>query len=84
MNSIWSPSRSLIRTKLRKLRESAGITQVQLAQRLGAPQSYVSKVESGERRMDFLEVRDYCKACGQSFTAFVRMLEPLLDALDGG
>jgi transcriptional regulator with XRE-family HTH domain len=78
MSSIWSPSQSLLRTKLRELRENSGFTQVQLAQHLGKPQSYVSKVESGERKLDFLEVRDYCLACRQDFLAFVAMLEELI------
>jgi transcriptional regulator with XRE-family HTH domain len=68
----------LFRVKLREMREQAGMTQVQLATRLGKPQSYVSKVESGERQMDFLEVRDYCVACKRDFTEFVAMLEALL------
>jgi len=81
MSSTWSSSQALLRAKLRELRESGNLTQVQLAQRLGKPQSYVSKVESGERRMDFLEVRDYCRACGQKrFTAFVMTLEKSLEA----
>jgi hypothetical protein len=49
-----------------------------LKRRLGKPQSYVSKAESGERRMDFLEVRDYCRACDQDFLTFAAKLETLL------
>jgi transcriptional regulator with XRE-family HTH domain len=78
MNSIWSPPYALLRAKLREMREQAGITQVQLATCLGKPQSYVSKVESGERQMDFLEVRDYCVACKRDFVEFVAMLEAVL------
>jgi transcriptional regulator with XRE-family HTH domain len=78
MNSIWSPPYVLLRAKLREMREQAGITQVQLAAHLGKPQSYVSKVESGERQMDFLEVRNYCVACKRDFVEFVTMLETLL------
>jgi transcriptional regulator with XRE-family HTH domain len=78
MNFTWSPSQSLLRVKLRELRECAGFTQVQLAERLGKPQSYVSKVEAGERKLDFLEVRGYCQACEHDFVAFVTMLEALL------
>jgi transcriptional regulator with XRE-family HTH domain len=78
MNSIWSPSYVLLRAKLREMREQAGITQVQLAMYLGKPQSYVSKVESGERQMDFLEVRDYCVACKRDFAEFVTTFEALL------
>jgi transcriptional regulator with XRE-family HTH domain len=59
------------------MREQADVTQAQLAARLGKPQSYVSKVESGERRLDFLEVRDYCTACKQDFVEFVATIENL-------
>ena len=39
----------------------AGLTQVDVAQTLGKPQSYVSKCESGERREDFVELLDFAK-----------------------
>ncbi|GHU07447.1 hypothetical protein AGMMS50225_04380 [Betaproteobacteria bacterium] len=78
MISIWLPSHLTLRAQLRELRENSGLTQVQLAQRLGKPQSYVSKVESGERNMDFLEVRAYCLACDEDFVGFVTILEGLL------
>lgn len=44
--------------RLRKAREQANLTQAQVAARLGKPQSFVSKVETGERRLDFLEVAE--------------------------
>jgi transcriptional regulator with XRE-family HTH domain len=47
--------------KLRQARIEAGLTQVEVAQKLGKPQSYVSKCESGERRVDFVELLDYAK-----------------------
>ena len=43
--------------KLRAARREAELTQVQVARILGKPQSYVSKLEIGERRMDFLELQ---------------------------
>ena len=46
--------RSII-DRLVAVRTGAGVTQVQLAERLGKPQSYVSKIERGERRLDVLE-----------------------------
>jgi transcriptional regulator with XRE-family HTH domain len=42
------------------MRRSSGLTQAQLAALLGHPQSYVSKYESGERRLDIFEVRRLC------------------------
>lgn len=60
---------------LKNARVEAGFTQVQLAKKLGEPQSFVSKYESGERRIDVLELRQVCRACGVSLLDFVRLLE---------
>jgi transcriptional regulator with XRE-family HTH domain len=43
-------------TRLREARRLSGLTQAEVAARLGKPQSFVSKMESGERRLDFVEV----------------------------
>jgi transcriptional regulator with XRE-family HTH domain len=56
---------------LRQARKRAGVTQVQLAERLDQTQSWVSKCERGERRLDIVEVRTFCKAMGVSFRAFI-------------
>jgi len=40
---------------LSEAREKNGLTQIEVAKRLGKPQSYVSKYERGERRLDFVE-----------------------------
>lgn len=53
-----------VATLLRKARERAGRTQRQVAQRLGKPQSYVSKVETCERRADYVELLEMCRAVG--------------------
>ncbi len=45
------------RVRLRKAREEAGLTQLQVAEALGKPQSFVSKFETGERRVDFVELQ---------------------------
>lgn len=49
---------------IRKARERAGLTQCGLAQRLGRPQSFVSKVETCERRLDYIELLQMCRAIG--------------------
>ncbi len=64
---------------LRSARREAGMRQVDLANRLQRPQSYVSKYESGERRLDLLELRQICKALGISLEAFIRKLESAID-----
>lgn len=47
-------------------RKAADITQVELAERLGKPQSFVSKVERGERRLDVIEFCQLAQALGRS------------------
>jgi len=46
----------------RKMRARAGLTQQQAARLLSRPQSFVSKCESGERRVDFVELQFFAKA----------------------
>lgn len=63
---------------LRNVRKGAGVTQVELAVRLGETQSFVSKIERGERRIDVLELRAWCEALGVSFPEFVKTLDEIL------
>ena len=49
---------------LAQARRDAGITQVELAAKLGHPQSFVSKYESGERRLDVIEFLQVAEAIG--------------------
>jgi transcriptional regulator with XRE-family HTH domain len=46
---------------LRKAREDAGLTQEQVAEQLDLYASFVSKIESGERRLDVVELAAFCK-----------------------
>ena len=61
---------------LRQIRIEAGLTQIALAEALGQSQSYVSKYESGEQRLDLIELEEICAATAISLHAFVeRYLE---------
>jgi transcriptional regulator with XRE-family HTH domain len=68
----------VFREFLRELRLAKNMTQTQVAERLGLPQSYVSKYETGERRLDFVETVFVCEALETSVeefaTAFARRL----------
>lgn len=71
----------LVRDREKKLREllrdarlDRELRQVDVAESLGRPQSYVAKVESGERTLDFIEVLDYCKAVKLDPTSLVKTL----------
>jgi len=57
--------------RLRQARQEAGLTQAEAAQRLGKPQSYVSKCESGERRVDVVELSDFAGLYGKGLDFFV-------------
>ena len=59
------------------MRKRAGLTQRQLAAKLNQRQAYVGKSEVAERRLDILELMDWCHACGEDPAALVRKLETL-------
>jgi len=60
---------------LREARSEAGLTQSELSSRLGRPQSFVSKYESGERRLDLVELSEVCNAIGISLQELVSRIE---------
>lgn len=60
---------------LRQLRYEADLTQTDLARILKRPQSFVSKYETGERRLDILELREVCHALGVTLVQFANRLE---------
>lgn len=61
--SVWQEKYKTLFVELREMRSNAGLTQIQLAEKLDKPQSYVSKYESGDRYLDFIEVLAVCEAC---------------------
>lgn len=61
---------------LRQVRLEANLTQSQLAEKIGQTQSYVSKYENGEQRLDLIELEAVCRAVDVPLTDFVvRYLE---------
>jgi transcriptional regulator with XRE-family HTH domain len=69
----------LLLSLLRAVREEKGLHQTDIAYALGHPQSFVSKYETGARRLDLLELKDVCDAVGVELTEFVRRLEAALE-----
>lgn len=57
--------------RLREARERAGLTQVEVSKRLKVPQSFVSKCESGERRIDVVELAAFARVYRRPLTFFV-------------
>lgn len=63
---------------LKRMRKEREIRQVVLAEKLGVPQSFISKYESGERKLDILELRQICLVLNISLEWFVQELEESL------
>lgn len=73
--SIHKPEYQDLLKLLREIRVKAGLTQAELATLLNRSQSSISDIERGSRRLDTLQLRDYCLACGQDPASFIRQLE---------
>ena len=69
--SIHSKEYKVVLARLKKARLEAGLTQVQVANKLGHHQSYVSKIESGERRVDVVELNKFAKLYSKSVSYFL-------------
>jgi len=64
--SIYHPSYKSLRAAMIAARKTAGLTQVQMAEKLGVGQSYVSKIERGESYVDVMTFVDWCHSCDLS------------------
>ncbi len=61
----------MLRELLLATRKAYGVTQAEVAKRLGRPQSFVAKVENGERRLDVVELVSYARAIGAEPLAII-------------
>jgi len=66
----YTVAEDIFRNLLKETRVAKNLTQADVAKSLGLPQSYVSKYESGERRLDFIETTLVCEALGMSIEDF--------------
>lgn len=73
--SIHSASYAALLKVLLAERKRAGLSQIELAERIGETQTFVSKCERGERRLDVIELRTFCGALGVPLGQFVATLE---------
>jgi transcriptional regulator with XRE-family HTH domain len=79
--SIYKAEYKVMLELLRETRKKAHRTQADLAAVLGRSQSSISDLLCGARRMDLLQLREFCLACDQDLVRFVRRLEK---AIAGG
>lgn len=74
-NSIQSPRHHQLASLLREFRENANLSQSELASKLQEPQSFVSKYESGLRRLDLIELEQVSHAIGMKLVEVVNIFE---------
>ncbi|AXA58467.1 transcriptional regulator [Pseudomonas thivervalensis] len=75
MTSTYSDSYQLLLSLLVEARKEAKLTQTLLSARLGKPQSFVSKYERGERRLDVIEFLNVCRQLGADPYKMIHTLE---------
>lgn len=80
VKSLHTPQYGVFRSLMADLRVTAKLPQSELAARLGAPQSFVSKYESGERRLDVIEFVSVCDALGVAPDLILKKLVKTLRA----
>lgn len=81
--SLFTDAYAAFRDTLVAVRKDAGVTQVELAERLGKPQQFVSKYELGDRRVDLVEFVAVCRALKVNPNdAFARVLRRLPKSFD--
>lgn len=71
---VNSPRYEQLKRVLRTIRNEAGLTQAELARRLGKKQAYVSKIELGERHLAFMDFLEWCEACGVAPADIIKKL----------
>ena len=76
--NLYTARQAILLGLLRSVRKETNLRQEDVAKLLERPQSFVSKYESGERRLDVLELLDVCEALGLPLTEFIQKLESKL------
>ena len=77
--SVFTEEYEVFLRLLRETRQDAQLTQRQMAERLQHHQAFVSRSETGERRLDVIELRVLCKAMGVPLRKFIDRLEAELE-----
>jgi helix-turn-helix protein len=72
MRSLHSARYRRFLRRLKQARQDASLTQVVAAKALRRPQSFVSKCESGERRVDVIELEDFARLYRKNLSFFLR------------
>lgn len=69
--AIYQDDHKKIVERLKQARFQAGLGQIEVAEKLGRTQSYVSKIESGQRRFDVLQLKEFAKIYKKKIDYFI-------------
>ncbi len=70
--TIYSDEHRYLVERLKRARKEAGLDQERVAKLLGVSQSYISKVESGQRRIDLIQLKQFAKIYKKSLNFFIK------------
>lgn len=70
--SIYSAEQKYLVEKLRKARENSRLDQIEVGKLLGKTQSYISKIESGQRKINVIQLKEFAKIYKKDISYFVR------------
>lgn len=77
--AIYRPEHDVFLAILKARRIDSGITQADCSHALGRPQSFMSDVERGIRRLDIIQIRDLCKVLGCGLVDVIQEFEEELN-----
>lgn len=80
--AIYRREHQVLIKLLRTIRENADLTQSECSLALGRPQSFMSDVEKGSRRLDLIQLRDLCAVLGYTLPKFIDEYEEALASSD--
>ncbi|MFA4890672.1 MAG: helix-turn-helix transcriptional regulator [Candidatus Paceibacterota bacterium] len=70
--AIYTKDHNVIVERLKKARFESGLGQVEASKKLGKTQSYLSKIESGQRRFDVLQLKEFAKIYKKDLSFFIK------------
>lgn len=70
--TIFTDSHKQLVSQLVKARKKAKLRQVDAARKLGRTQSYISKIESGQRRVDTVQLKEFCRIYKKNLDFFLK------------
>jgi transcriptional regulator with XRE-family HTH domain len=73
--TIHAKEYHIVIAMLRELREHKQLTQTGLADKIGSDQTFISKIEIGERRLDIIELKYICEALDIDLVEFIKLVE---------